>query len=158
MKKIGLFLGALSIALLTAASQTHERVGQRIGLLGAPPATFPANEPFHIAHGWVPIVPKDGPPIAVGLYDFDLEVDGVFRPHDFVDRFDFDESNPEPEFVWLWVHNFPEGMTGTHTFTGHWFSPCQEAVDRGDYPGPCAHPNDVVEVLTATAEVTFVDP
>ncbi|HEX9867256.1 MAG TPA: hypothetical protein VGC99_01455 [Candidatus Tectomicrobia bacterium] len=154
MKKIAVLLGAVSIVFLTAPAQPHERVGQKIDLFGAPEQEYPANEPFNISHGWG-LGPGE---TTMGLYDFDLEVDSAFRPHDFVDRIQVDKTDPPPLFNWLWVHNFPEGMTGTHTFTGHWFQPCRDLDDDGLNAGQCARPSETVEVLTLTVEVTFDAP
>jgi hypothetical protein len=90
----------------------------------------------------------------VGLWGFVLEVDGVLLEHDFVLR-SVDNSISPPQFFLHWVYNFPGGMTGTHTFTGHWMGPCQVLVDNGDIPGPCDNPNQVVEALARTVVVTF---
>lgn len=51
----------------------------------------------------------------------------------------------------LWTFNFPDGMTGTHYFTGTWYAPC------GYIYGPCDGPtNTVIETFTVTVQVTFV--
>jgi hypothetical protein len=55
----------------------------------------------------------------------------------------------------FWVHNFPAGMTGTHTFTGRWFGPCQGLVASGLDPGPCQHQNDETTAI-APLTVTIV--
>ena len=55
-----------------------------------------------------------------------------------------------------WVYNYPEGMTGVHTFTGHWLGPCKVLVDTGLYPGPCDKPMEVIEAGTHTLQVTFI--
>ncbi len=151
MKRTVILLIIVVAALLAmatpAAAKKKERVGSQISLF-SPPATFPAGEPFHIAHGWVGSVDRD-----IGSNDFELEIDGVLRKEDFVSR-SFQGGNPVT-FNFSWVHNFSDGMTGTHTFTGHWFLPCQEAVDSDLYPGPCPNPNAKVEVLTRSATVSF---
>lgn len=53
-------------------------------------------------------------------------------------------------FTCLWVFDFLAGLSGPHTFTGHFFAPCLTAVD-------CAgsRPNTLKEVLTLTLTVTF---
>ena len=91
------------------------------------------------------------------MADFELEVDGVLDDEDFRERIvEKDESPPTKTLTW--VHNFPDGMTGTHTFIGHWFAPCQVAVDQGWYPGPCGSPAKKVEAGTVMHTVTFDGP
>jgi hypothetical protein len=128
-----------------AADDSKEPVGYRISLfLGAP--DFPPNTPFHISHGFVQSSDDD----AIGIYDFELEVDGVLRKEDFKD---FWAESGEPDTLQRrWVYNFPDGMTGTHTFTGHWFGPCQAVVED---PGVCPIPNAKVEFSTQTLTVNF---
>lgn len=58
----------------------------------------------------------------------------------------------------LWVFNFPEGMTGTHTFTGHWYISCRWAVDNGWFTGTCTTPHALVEILSQSITVVFVEP
>ena len=161
MKKVVIAaLAALSILLLgsSAAATTKEEIGPRINVLLGTPTTFPANTPFHIRHGWSPT--EDFTPPAIGDYSFALDVDGVPRAEDFVIReaipppatgFDFDT----PIQVRTWVFNFPTGMTGIHTFTGHWFQPCAAAVEFHAYPGPCTSPSASVEEETHSLTVTF---
>lgn len=125
---------------------------------------FPANQPFHIAHGWLsgtPGVEKCVPdpsttPNPIGLAEFRLEVDGVYVDESFVDR----EAQPcggPAIHSWAWVFNFPEGMSGTHTFTGHWIVACREAIENG-YEGVCETPNAMVELITRTLTVNFTQP
>ena len=154
MKRQSLVTMLLILALLSMATPAtaapKEPVGDRIGVYYGGSMEFPAGAPFHILHGWILSSAGD----ANGIYDFELEVDGVPRKKDF--KMFWIESGDPDILQRRWVHNFPNGMTGTHTFTGHWFSPCQPAVDNGIYPGPCATPNEKVETLTQTLTVTFV--
>lgn len=152
MKKILPILVMLGLLAnnIPAAAKTKERVGEPFRLLAGIPTIFPEGEPFHIAHGWVQI-PSDSD--AVGKWDFELEVDSVPRREDFVQR---TVVSGDPDLLnRVWVSNFPEGMMGTHTFTGHWLGPCQELVDGGVIPGPCEKPNEKVEALTRSLTVTF---
>ena len=146
-----LILSLLAVTTPAAAAQ-KVRVGERIILFAGEPTTFTAGAPFHIAHGW--IAGSDGQ--GIGVLDFKLQVDGVFMKEDFVER-SVISGNPD-ELNRAWVFNFPTGMTGEHTFIGHWFGPCQEMVNSGYLPGPCPKPNEKVEAFSRTVIVTFVEP
>jgi hypothetical protein len=89
----------------------------------------------------------------VASYYFTLEVDGVLQASDYQSR---SIVSTRPTILrQLWVYNFPAGMTGTHTFTGHWYGHCQTSVDNGSYPGPCPSPNASIEVLTSSLTINF---
>lgn len=155
MKKQPLFLSVLLVAALLVlampadASARRERVGERINLFYSS-MDFPAGAPFHIYHGWVQTSDDE----AIGSFDLKLEIDGVVRGEDFK-MFTAVSGNPDT-LRRLWVYNFPDGMTGQHTFTGHWYAPCQYAVDWLGFSGPCATPNQKVETSTRTLVVNFV--
>ena len=154
MRKISALLVILSLAInfMPAAASPRERVGDEITLF-TPPITFPADTPFPLAHGFA--FEKGDASGSRGAYDHQLEVDGAPVSADFTVR----ERNPDdPTFQdWLWVYNFPAGLpAGNHILAGHWFYPCQEAVDLGLYPGPCDSPLDPVEVRTRTAVIAFL--
>jgi len=117
-----LTVAALSIVLLLtstggALAATKERVGDRISLF-VPPATFAAGTAFHIWHGFVFEDFDHG----YGRYEFSLDVDGVERAADFTEVSVFDRGTVSK----VWVFNFPAGLTGTHTFDGHWITPYSE--------------------------------
>jgi hypothetical protein len=146
MKKAAVILILIAILLMAvpAFAQGKERVGDRLGIYYSGEQTFPAGAPFHIAHGWV-LDPAQGPP---GKYLFQLEVDGVYREADFIEP-SVDQSTA-PEFLsWIFVFNFPEGMSGVHTFTGHWAVPCGSVSDS------CTNPVQLIETRSTTVEVTF---
>src|SRR2546430_11378683 len=133
---------ALALIALPAAANagTNEPVGPAVSVLLGTPTSFPAGQPFHITHGWA--VGATAPPQAVGIYAFRLEVDGVTRAPDFITRTaDSPQSTgyDAPVLNRSWTFNFPGGMTGTHTFTGHWIEPCQLVRST------CATPNDPVD-------------
>lgn len=139
----------LLLAAPTATADRPQPVGEQINVFIGTPDTFPADTPFHIMHGWASDPPEARP---YGLYDFVLEVDGIPWDEDFVLRsFDPDLEYP---LVQRWVHNFPNGMTGEVTFTGHWFAACRVAIDLG-YQGECRTPNEVVETFSNSLTVTF---
>jgi hypothetical protein len=145
MKKLGIaFLLMLLVtavmALPAAAGEKKEPVGTRIDLF-SPPITFAANTPFHISHGWLSSPTTE----AVGHFSFALDLDGTRLEEDFVLK-----TPVSPDSVQRhWVFNFPDGLTGTHVFTGHFFAPCYVG------PGPCDKPNEVIEAGTVTRTVIF---
>ena len=115
-----LAVGAVTIALLLtsatgAAAARRERVGDRISLL-EPPASYPADTAFHIWHGFVFQRETER---GYGRYAFQLDVDGAMVAADFID---VDVLAPGAVSR-VWVFNFPDGLSGIHTFTGHWVTP-----------------------------------
>ncbi len=156
MKKLTLFVTVLLIVALIAittpaAAGRDAPVGEKIRIRDAS-IEFPAGAPFHIRHGWIQYSTDD----AIGVFDFALDVDGVPQPETF--KWFYAESGNPDILNRIWVYNFPDGMTGTHTFTGHWFAPCQYAVNELGYAGPCPTPNAKVETATRTLTVEFVLP
>jgi hypothetical protein len=149
---VAMVLSVSTVVFVTpVAADSKVTVGERLRIREEW-MTFSIDTPFHIVHGWNMTSDDD----AIGVYDFELEVDGVPRKEDFKD---FGAESGDPDTLYRnWVFNFPDGMTGEHTFTGHWFAPCQAAVDFSDYPGPCPQPNESVETYTATLTVLFTLP
>lgn len=122
---VRLAVAAVTIALLlasvtAAAAASRERVGDRISLF-EPPATYPADTAFHIWHGFIF---QQGIDRGYGRYEFQLEVDGVATAADFTDVAVLDPGAVSR----VWVFNFPAGLSGTHTFTGHWITPDGEDI------------------------------
>ncbi len=136
--------------------------GCRINVRLGKPTTYPAGQPFVIAHGV-----NSGfvlPPLGTGMDLFALEIDGVPRAPDAIirDAVSPPDLSPPPTFDFpypgvesVFVFNFPAGMTGTHTFTGHWYEPCATAVALDGYPGPCETPAAQVQFETHSLTVTF---
>jgi hypothetical protein len=156
-KWFALALVALFLFVAPANASPVQPVGQRINVFSGSPQTFPAGAPFHINHGWALGVTAH--PEENGLFGFSLAVDGVQRDADGVLR----STDPAPvtsydypELNRSWVFDFPDGMTGTHTFTGSWTAPCDIAVSQLGYPGPCNSKTARVVVLTRSVTVTFV--
>jgi len=153
MKKITLFVTMMLIAALLAittpvAADRSAPIGDKIRVRNAV-IEYPAGVSFHIVHGWIQPSTDD----AIGVFDFSLDVDGVPQPESFKL---FSAESGDPDMLnRIWVYNFPDGMTGTHTFTGHWFAPCQYAVDYLEYAGPCATPNAKVETNSRSLTVNF---
>jgi hypothetical protein len=146
-----LILIAVLVLTVPVSAKEHEPIGGRINLLLGAPTVYDAGEPFHILHGWW-LDPEWEHPI--GLWSFELKVDGNPMEEDFVTRW-ADPASPLILYR-LWVYNFPDGMPeGTVTFTGHWYGPCQAGVDTGLISGPCANRNEIMEFLTDSLTVTF---
>ena len=150
-KMIILLVIALLLVAVPVAAKTKDTVGEQFDISEGFPTEYAAETPFHIRNGWGAWSPDDAP---IGIYDFQLDVDGVFIEEDFVDR--YVDSSEKPTMHWLeWVFNFPDGLSaGTHTFTGHWFAPCRVVQEYG-YPVTCPLPNYKLEVYTIPLEVTF---
>ena len=147
-----LLMLALLVIAFPATANNLITVGDRIDLFSGHPDEFEAGAPFHIHHGWMGMRPWDTP-IPVGLCGFELEIDGIYRKPDYI----WTGYNKEYDLIpRVSVYNFPDGMTGTHTFTGHWILPCEAAVEGGSYSGPCRTPNEKIVVLTMELTVTFV--
>ena len=94
----------------------------------------------------------DNPP---GGFDFTHAVDDVVQDEDYVVR-RVDRSWDPGFLLRSWVYNFPDGMTGTHTFTGHWWAPCQWAVDHDHASGSCSIRNATVEMYSGSVTVDVV--
>lgn len=140
---------AILVPIGTVVAKDKEPIGSPINVLAGTPTAFASNSPFHIKHGF--IHEEVGQPL--GAYDFELYVDGVLHEEDFVLR--NREPGPNGQFTILWVHNFPDGMTGSHTFVGRWYEPCNQfAAD----PSTCATPNERTLALTRTLDVFFGTP
>ena len=129
------------VAAIPATAGQKQRAGDRINVLLGTPTTFPADRPFHVAHGWT-LNPDSTDHDAIGRYGFRLEVDGRPVGADFVER-----AAVGDQLTRLWVHNVPSGLpAGTHSFTGYWLGPCQRLVESGytPYPDPtCERPTEV---------------
>jgi outer membrane protein assembly factor BamD (BamD/ComL family) len=139
-------------SLTTLGTEEGEPIGQNISLYEPPEPgiEFPAREPFHIQHGWYEI--QD--PLQLGL-DFELQINGILRDEDYLLLND-DRSGDEQRVIRRWLHNFPDGMVGTHIFTAHWIAPCQWAVDNTEFPDTCSTPGEKVEVIVSSLTVDFI--
>jgi hypothetical protein len=133
----------LTIAAVPAAAAVKQPTGTRINLFnGNQP--YPASTAFHIKDGWLFTDPTAVD--AIGKYSFTLDVDGSPRAFDFKTS----EERTDGSLLKLWYFNFPSGMTGSHTFVGHFLGPCGGPVPCNGLPA-----RTVVEQITLTATVTF---
>ena len=128
------------------SAKNDKAVGERIDVLYHTPDEYGENEPFHIRHGWL-IDPNEGPP---GKYDFDLFVDGVYVKENYKTTTVIKENEPVTHLI-QWTHNYPDGMTGVHTFTGRWYAPCGAVQDSG-----CKNQAEPVLVHEDVHIVTFI--
>ncbi len=86
MKKITLIVTVFLVVALLAVTYpavvtaAGGPVGEKIRVRDAS-IEFPAGAPFYIQHGWIQ-TSEDG---AIGIFDFQLEVDGVLVREDFKD-------------------------------------------------------------------------
>jgi hypothetical protein len=118
MKKlIVCVIAVLLLAFVVPAAAKNPKVptGEKIGMVTGS-IEYPANTPFHFSPGWMFDPPDDIPMFPP--YSFTLEMDGVQVPESFILR----SADPHREYPiqWGWVFNFPEGLSGVHTFTGWW--------------------------------------
>lgn len=134
MKRIVLSLVLLLTLLLPtpAFAKEKESTGERIMLTASGTISFPANTAFYIRHGWGDMTP---PYTAPGQVLFELEVDGALVKPTFVEYIT-SVMDYGPSINRTWYYNFPQGMSGQHTFTAHWVVPCGYIVT--DCPNPMA--------------------
>ena len=148
-----------SSVVLRGAGPEAERpteVGARIGIFGGAAQSFPAGQPFHFNHGFTTKPSTDG---SLGLWRFTLTLDGVEVKPSFIDIRQIDDPVFGHLLFRMYVFNFPDGLTGTHTFSGSFSGPCDQMVAQGFTTGvQCATPNQVVmaDGYPVTTTVTFV--
>jgi hypothetical protein len=150
MRKHGLLLVftlVLAVAALPSAASAHQitTTGPPFNIFSGHPTQFLAGSPFHFLLGWDPLsLPRD----AIGHYSVTLDVDGVQRAPS--EHFFGPSPISDGAQARIWIWNFPSGLrAGTHTFVAHFLAPCYATG------GPCATPNEVVEVSTRSMTVLF---
>jgi len=165
-KKIIVFLTLMAILLMVipVSAAGREPIGDQI-FVGPDGANlnFTAGEPFHVRHGWYGVLggyddetnPVDAGVRHLPFSGFDLEMDGVYLEPDYILR----EVTFDPALnvncatygclVKQAIFEFPEGLTGTHEFTGHWWIACKY------YQEDCDDPMEILEVQTRTITVIF---
>jgi hypothetical protein len=158
MKKTFLFLIVAALFVITvpasAAKQTPTGPQIRVDPDGAT-VHYPADTSFHIMHGWhSALVPGEKPVIAMlAKAGFALELDGSYLGEDYIDRVkETEEETGTIHFYKLFFFNYPNGLSGTHTFTGHWTIECKYWQDE------CENPHEILEVQTRTITIVFDAP
>ena len=113
--------GALAVMAASAGAGDVPRFGdQHVGLAACAfggscsYVTLGAGLPFHVAHGFTS---EPWPDIVNPLHRFELTLDGV-QQHGAID---LDRQADGLGDKW-YVFNFPNGLTGVHTFTGCWYA------------------------------------
>lgn len=158
MKKISALLIVFVVALLVATpvlAAQFEPTGDRLNIYFDIPKSYPANTPFHIVHAWLDFFDEhDLWPY--GQFYFELEVDGVYMElTKFVNEKIVDPDTGE--FIGIrraYFFNFPNGMTGTHTFKGHWMGTCYIALQDG-LVSECANPMADIELISSDVKIKF---
>ena len=158
MKKFVMFLMVIAALIITmpVIAAKLEPVGDQINVLFGPEIQeYPQNTPFFIRHGWRSIIEPGEPPDVAKLSksSFELEIDGVLVEEDYVDMVRVPGEEPGTSVLYQYFYFiFPDGMTGTHTFTGHWYIECKwmETPDQ-----VCKDTNAIIEAETRSIEVTF---
>jgi hypothetical protein len=119
-KLVLLVLVMLCLAAPVSAANNKPTTGTRINLF-QPPATFPADTPFYVEHGWGTTPPFDPPEATLGVgmragTYFALSVDGVAQ------KGSVDIDNQPGAWLKRNLYTFPEGLApGSHTFVGEFY-------------------------------------
>jgi hypothetical protein len=119
--------------------------GERLNIIYSGTQVFPAKTTFYISNWWYGDPTDD----RFWRFNFQLQVDGVYRHEDFSELYPIEGSEP-PRVIRSFIFNFPSGMSDVHTFVGHWLAPCSMFYTN------CPDPDEVVEVYTTVVQVTFV--
>jgi hypothetical protein len=82
-------------------ASTHTPTGDQINLFFSDSQEFPAGTAFFVRHDWL-----EGRGYPVGIFDFQVELDGVSVRETYVER-TITVGENGPEFLFLWVFNFP---------------------------------------------------
>ncbi len=155
MKKNTILMLVISLIALTliAAGNPHVRVGDRLVF---PPGEgefdYSANMPFYIAHGWSSTVGEDVKVTTRG--GLRLVIDGEDVEEDFIEIVRTNDGVTNILSKWF-VFNFPDGMTGTHTFEFYYSNTCSYFRDIG-LVDECDHANQIIELLTKSWVVNFL--
>jgi len=147
MKKITFVICAILMVLMVSPVQAaaHQPTGDQINIYDSGAQEYPANTAFYIQHGWLILKPN-----SIGWLAFELEVDGALIPATYIDH----SGTTMDTYNHSWVFSFPDGMTGVHTFSGHWYLQCNAALRFG-FVTECSHPTAHVDLQSSEVVVTF---
>jgi hypothetical protein len=149
MRRMLALLIAATLALTTASAALgadRATTGDRINLFNGD-QELPAGAPFFVRHGIANVLGDDR---AVGRMSFVLEIDGVQQLATYTEHHVADGMLTQ-----TWVFNYPGGMSGTHTFIGHWLGVC--GLPTAYLPCGDGGPGTLVEFTTEEITVTFTD-
>lgn len=159
MKKTFMILSIIITLMITipVMAAKLEPVGEQINVrIGPETGYYPENAPFFIRHGWMSVLEPGKPPDVAKFAKsrFALEIDGELVEEDYVDivRVPGEEPGTANIFQYFFFI-FPEGMTGEHTFTGHWYIECKWMEDPPNMI--CKDPDAIIEALERSITVTF---
>lgn len=149
MKKMSIVLLFISLLSMSMVSSPNVRVGDWFYLPpGSGDLTYPANQAFHIAHGWGSPVNESKLGMARGTMR--LIMDGSELEEDFIGYYR-EEILGEEWLVKRYVFNFPEGLEGLHHFQVYYANTCEIMLENNDptLEGPveCDKPNMIYEGL-----------
>ena len=158
MKKLFLLLAILLSLIMTApaAAASKDPTGPQIRVdPDGGVFHYPENTPFHIRHGWHSAITQ-GEEVNVKLLakaGFSLEIDGSYVGETYIDRVRLVGEDPVlTDLYKFYFFNFPDGLTGEHTFTGHWYIQCE------DWQDDCIDPHEIIEPQTRTITIIFDKP
>jgi len=155
MKKIFVILTIVATLLMAApvAAGREAPMGEQINVyVGPEHVNYSENTPFYIMHGWMSTVTPGVPPDVAkfSTSGFALEIDGEYVEEDYMVLVRVPGEDPGTSVLYQrFYFLFPDGMTGEHTFTGHWTIACKYWQET------CENPNEILEVLTRAVTATF---
>jgi len=158
MKKIFIVLTIALALIMTATAAASSKVPTGPQIRVDPDGAvfhYPENTPFHIRHGWHSAITL-GEEVNVEFLakaSFSLEIDGDYMEDDYIERVRLPGVEPVVTDLYkFYFFNFPDGMTGEHTFTGHWYVQCKYWQDE------CVDPDEIIEAGTRAITIIFDTP
>lgn len=141
---LGSSLLLLLVAAAPAAAAGRSPVGENLSLFPGD-QSWPASTAFHVRGGFA--LEGGNGQQANGKYEYRLEMDGA----DVAPTLRVTEQIGG-SLAKRWYMEFAGGLTGVHTFVGHYYAPCgtNEFVPCGSL-----RPNTPVEILAVPATITF---
>lgn len=112
---------------------------------------YPAGQPFFIFHGTCNTPSEDR--IGLGHAGFALQLDDEYISPDWISH----GATSNRKQGWNWVcsfsaFNFPEGLQGEHTLTGHWYTGCYPITEI------CTTPIQPIVTYSRQLNVKFNGP
>ena len=147
MKRFAFALSVLLVLIAAAPVSAAQRAPTGAFLsLFAGDQDYPANTAFHMRGG---VGAERGPSAAAnGRAYWTLEMDGASVPATLHTVTTQDDS-----IVRFWYVEFPDGLTGVHTFVGRYYLPCGEATQ---FPCNGSRANTVLLAAEIPASINFV--
>ena len=151
MKRRSILVLSTLVLLLVAAVATPASAAQRLPVgpyinLFLGDSSYPASTAFHMRGGF--LIERGATAAAMGKYNLTLEMDGQNVPATLRAN-----TTPDNLIVRTWYFEFPDGLTGTHSFVSHYWMPCGSDPFIGCGSNP---PNTAIDVAAIPATITFV--